>query len=394
MQNSSLSLLAAFCLSAALFAAPVCAQSRNAAVKPAAAQTAEKAETGKPVPEAGAKEAGDAGKADAKPAANTAGKAEQQPAENAAKAEERKQLEAELHNTDVNSAEILDFPARTSLGEMEMATLPGAKESLITGPASMAPSVSTKDLPSEQLLGRITSEVFQEMADLERGNVFLKLQMQKEQLKNDLEKLKAAYRQSRLEEIAKREDVVRSRIAWWQEQEAARLEMEKKKAETEAIEQQIAEAEELRNKLREEAIAQKEAVKKNALEAALAEAALPVPAGQPAETAEQPQTETKAEAEEIEVKVPYINETYALVSVRGMKTKLSATLKSVKDNSVLTVKKGDNLPTGHHVLDITRDSLIAGINDRKDILLLTAKASADETAEEPKEKKETKKAGK
>ena len=100
-------------------------------------------------------------------------------------------MEAELNNTDVDSTEILDFPARTSLGEIEMATLPGVKESLINGPASMAPSVSTKDLPSEQLLGRITSEVFQEMADLERGNVFLKLQMQKEQLKNDLEKLKA-----------------------------------------------------------------------------------------------------------------------------------------------------------------------------------------------------------
>ena len=95
-------------------------------------------------------------------------------------------LDSELSDINAETKNVVDFPNRSSLGSLELASLPGTRESLITGPASMEPSVSKKDLPSEQLLGRITPEVFQEMADLERGNVFLKLQMQKEQLKNDL----------------------------------------------------------------------------------------------------------------------------------------------------------------------------------------------------------------
>ena len=381
MQNSSLSLLATLCLSTALFVMPASAQN-----------AAEKNNNAQPTAQAQAKNAGNnqgqaADKAAAaKPAANNQGQAADKAAaaksdgNSAAKEEERKQLEAELNNTDVDSTEILDFPARTSLGEIEMATLPGVKESLINGPASMAPSVSTKDLPSEQLLGRITSEVFQEMADLERGNVFLKLQMQKEQLKNDLEKLKATYRQNRLEEIAKREDVVRSRITWWQEQEAARLEMEKKKAETEAIEQQIAEAEELRNKLREEAIAEKEAAKKKAIEKAAAEAAKALNNAEASEVAEKAK-ESEESSETATDKIPILSEIYSLVSVRGMKTNLSASLKNKKDGSLSVVKKGDMLPSGHRVIEITRESLIAEIENKKDILLFVVETKTEEEPE-------------
>ena len=267
-----------------------------------------------------------------------------------------------INNTQVNSGEILDFPARTSLGELEMAPLPGIKESLITGPAPMAPSVSTKDMPSEQLLGRITSEVFQEMADLERGNVFLKLQMQKEQLKNDLEKLKATYRQTRLEEIAKREDVVRSRINWWQEQENVRLEMEKKKAETESIEQQIAEAEELRNKLRADAIAEKEAKKEKEAKAA-AEAASSSDASDAVDNAVE-------EPVEEEIKIANITDSHSLLTVRGMKGKLSATLQNLGDNSTIVVKVGDKLSTGHIIKKIEKDMVIFDANEREDVLVL------------------------
>ena len=48
---------------------------------------------------------------------------------------------------------------------------------------------------------------------------------EKEQMKKDLENLRSSYRQARLDEIAKREEVVRSRIEWWQEQEKIRLEV-------------------------------------------------------------------------------------------------------------------------------------------------------------------------
>ena len=346
MQNSSLSLLATLCLSTAMFVLPVMAQDAPAAPNPATApaqnepvatpELAQSDSAGKPAPVLDEKE------------------------------QERQRLDAELSNTQVNSGEILDFPARTSLGELEMAPLPGIKESLITGPAPMAPSVSTKDLPSEQLLGRITSEVFQEMADLERGNVFLKLQMQKEQLKNDLEKLKATYRQTRLDEIAKREDVVRSRINWWQEQENVRLEMEKKKAETESIEQQIAEAEELRNKLRADAIAEKEAKKEK-------EANAVSDASDSSDTIDDSVAETIDE----NAKIVRANEVYSLLTIRGMKGKLSATLENLNDASTVVVKIGDKLPTGHIVKEITKDTIVFTADDREDVLLFNSQPSSN-----------------
>lgn len=257
----------------------------------------------------------------------------------------RKLLEKELNDVQTESKQMVDFPNRPSLGSLELAPLPGINESLITGPASMAPSMSPKDLPSEQLLGRITSEVFQEMADLERGNIFLKLQTQKEQLKNDLEKLKAAYRQSRLEEIAKREDVVRSRIAWWQEQEKIRIEAEKKKEEAAALEQKIAEAEALREQLRAEAL-------------------------------------EKAQSNPDDVNV-VINvdpskssmafmDTYILSSIKGTRGILTAQLTDLQDGSVYTVKVDDMLPSGHKVKKITKDAIFVLYGDKESSLALTA----------------------
>ena len=266
-------------------------------------------------------------------------------------------MEVELSNTNIDSAEILDFPGRTSLGDLEMATLPGINESIINGPSPMAPSVSTKDMPSEQLLGRITTEVFQEMADLERGNVFLKLQMQKEQLKNDLEKLKATYRQTRLEEISKREEVVRSRINWWQEQEDVRLEMEKKKAETEAVEQQIAEAEELRNKLRAEAIAEKEK----------AEAQKQAQTSDASDSSDS--ADKKVVKEEKEERVIRAVDTYSLIAVKGIKGNLTASLEQLEDGKVIQAKVNQTLPSGFVVEEITKDTIKLKSGEQSEVLM-------------------------
>ncbi len=325
MQNKSLSLITALCLSTAFLTTSVWAQKAPTPASPAV----------------------------------EANKTANDPAKDA----QKKALDTELGNTDVNSAEILDFPSRTSLGELEMATLPGINESIINGPAPMAASVSTKDMPSEQLLGRITSEVFQEMADLERGNVFLKLQMQKEQLKNDLEKLKATYRQTRLEEIAKREDVVRSRINWWQEQENVRLEMEKKKAETEAVEQQIAEAEELRNKLRAQALAEKEKVAPKDGEATSSDAA-------------------DEAVEEITIEPIFrAVDMYDLIAVKGVKGDLTARLKKKEDGQVLNVKVKHKLPNNMIVDSITRDSIVIRTGDKKETILFNVVPAAEEVEE-------------
>lgn len=339
MQNNLLSFIAVLCLSTALCATSVSAQEsekQNPAAEPTTVAATENSAQNTPsAPVDPAKEA------------------------------QKKALEAELSNTNVNTSEILDFPGRTSLGELEMATLPGVNESIINGPTPMAPSVSTKDLPSEQLLGRITSEVFQEMADLERGNVFLKLQMQKEQLKNDLEKLKATYRQTRLDEIAKREDVVRSRINWWQEQENVRLEMEKKKAETEAVEQQIAEAEELRNKLRAEAMEEKETAAKEAESAE-----------EKTETVSVEEKET-VQKEEVQ-KQPRAAQTYSLVAVKGVKNNLTANLMNLEDNKTVSVKVKDVLPAGFVVEAITKDSITLKLGDKSEVLLFNALPASTE----------------
>ena len=263
-----------------------------------------------------------------------------------AEAAAKQQLEQELRDTSLADKTAVDFPNRPSLGTLELAPLPGINEVGINGPAPMAQSVSKKDLPSEQLLGRITPEVFQEMADLERGNTFLKLQMQKEQLKNDLEKLKATYRQNRLDEISKREEVVRSRIQWWQEQEKVRLEIEKKEAEEAELEKQIAEQEALRDKLREEAIKKAEA-------------------GSGAEGSVK--TAIALEATQTS---PIFMDMYALMGVRGIQGKLVARLKNLSDDSIITVKQDDILPSGHVVKNITKDTVSVVYGNRQDQLSL------------------------
>ena len=357
MQNKTLSLLALLGLSVAFVVQPAFAQdSQNAPV--------EKTAENKPADEA---------------SKETPSQTNEQPAKNTSDLELQRQKKKEAvdnligDNVAINTDKIVDFPGRPTLGSIEMATLPGINETLVTGPAPMGESLSSKDMPSEQLLGRITTEVFQEMADLERGNVFLNLQKQKEELKNSLEALKAKYRQARLEEIAKREDVVRSRINWWQEQENIRIEMERKKAETEAIEQQIAEAEELREKLRNEAIAEKTAI------------ANEIANQEPANATDLSKENVIAQAGETSEEAPIVQETaiqtagelYSLIGVRGLKGRLTARLENKEDKSIINVKKGQRLKTGHKVIRIDRDTVQLSYAGRIEVIILnTAKQTS------------------
>ena len=350
MQNKTLSFLGALCLSTALFMQPAFAQEAPAKETP-------KVEQKKPEvsPESLAK---------------------------------KQAVDAALgENVAIDPDKIVDFPGRPSLGSIEMATLPGINETLITGPAPMGESLSTKDLPSEQLLGRITTEVFQEMADLERGNAFLKLQNQKETLKNELENLRAQYRQKRLDEIAKREDVVRSRINWWQEQENIRIEMERKKAETEAIEQQIAEAEELRNKLRTEALAEKEAednstqsVSQPAEPQQQYDMDLP-PKKERTEETVQPQTQpeqpVEVAEEDVDMNVQPATDLYTLLGVRGLKGNLTARLENKEDGGIIFAKKGQKLKSGHKIIRVDRDTVQVSYAGRIEVILLASPKSID-----------------
>ena len=235
---------------------------------------------------------------------------------------------------DLTGKQAVDFPGRTSLDTLELAPLPGIYETDITGPAPLAPSVSTKDMPSERLLGRLTPEVFQEMAELERDNTFLKLQIQKATMKNDLEKLRANYRQARLDEIAKREDVVRTRIQWWQEQEKIRQDLEAQRA---AAENMKAESEE-----------------QKAAEAVAAE------------------TDADDIPEEIEKQVVKEEQpakpVYALLGISGIRDTLTARIKNIETGRMATIEVGDSLTDGSVVDSIEPTQVILKKNNKRSTL--------------------------
>ena len=230
-------------------------------------------------------------------------------------------------SANVAQKKAVDFPARSSLDTLELAPLPGIYETNVTGPQPMAESVSVNDTPSEQLLGRLTPEVFQEMAELERDAAYLKLQIQKEQMKNDLENVRAQYRQSRLDEIAKREDVVRTRIQWWQEQEKLRQELEKERQEAEEIKNKIAEEEALRAQQEAENLARQEQLDD---EDGLGETQL---SATPAATL------------------------YSLVDIKGTRGQLTARVKNTATDEITTVHVGDNL-NGEVITAITSEKVI------------------------------------
>lgn len=237
---------------------------------------------------------------------------------------------------DLTGKQAVDFPGRTSLDTLELAPLPGIYETDITGPAPLAPSVSTKDMPSERLLGRLTPEVFQEMAELERDNTFLKLQIQKATMKNDLEKLRANYRQARLDEIAKREDVVRTRIQWWQEQEKIRQDLEAQRA---AAENLKAENEE-----------------QKAVEAVTAE--------QKAGDDDIPEEIEKQIVTEEQPAKPV----YTLLGISGIRDTLTARIKNIETGRMATIEVGDNLTDGSVVDAIEPTQVILKKNNKRSAL--------------------------
>jgi len=216
-------------------------------------------------------------------------------------------------------------------------------DSVIKEPAPMERVVSKKELPSEQLLGRITSEVFHEMADLERGNVFLKLQAQREELKNNLEALKAKYRQARLDEIEKRENVIRTRVKWQQEQEKIRQEILEKQLKTELLEKELEEKEMAKEDLLP-------------LDAEAVETKEEVPTEEnPTEATETPEENTEETEVVEEVKEPEFS-IAQIIDIKGMKGRLTA---RVVDNAGknLTLKTGMTLPSGHIVKDINKTDI-------------------------------------
>ena len=242
--------------------------------------------------------------------------------------------------TGTNQRKPVDFPARSSLDSLELAPLPGIYETNMPGPQPMAESVSVNDLPSEKLLGRLTPEIFQEMAELERDAAYLELQNRKQNAKNSLEAARAQYRQARLTEIEQREKLVRERIQWWQEQEKLRQEAEKERQEAEDIKNQMAETEALKAQLEGEK------------------------AARDAEKEKEKEVETLVEQGENEEIEPVEEEVrYALVDVKGTRGNLTARVKNLETDEISIVKVGDTL-NGEVITSVSFDTVIM---DRKGI---------------------------
>ena len=161
--------------------------------------------------------------------------------------------------------------------------------------------------------------------------------IQNEEGKNKLETVRAMYRQARLDEIAKREELVRTRIQWWQEQEKIRQDLEAQRA---ALEAERAEQQDIK-----------------------------VPEVVPEEE----------EEEDDQPKVP--EKVYTLLDIFGTRGNLSARVKNINTGRISTIQTGDLLADGSKVEEITA-SQVSLLKDEFKLLLefedLADDAAADD----------------
>lgn len=235
----------------------------------------------------------------------------------------------------------VDFPARSSMATMELAPLPRLDESQIEAPAPMTPSVSSKDFPSEQLLGRLNPDVFQQLADIQRTNTLVELQKQKIDKENALETAKANYRTARLNEIKEREALIHQRIQWWQEQEKIRLDNEKMRAEEESMKNALEKA---------EAQKQLEALQ-NSERLASASALTPTDGteGTPVSSEQTRRGDGSTTGG---------NALYKLLSIQGTNSNLVARVQNTDTKKMSTVRVGDTLSTGDIISSITPTQVV------------------------------------
>jgi type IV pilus biogenesis protein PilP len=82
--------------------------------------------------------------------------------------------------------------------------------------------------PSQALLGRVSTELFRQMADIERQNALLALQLKREGLRSEIEAIKRQRRLALQEEISKKEEDRRKQLEWENEQEKEKLDAKRK----------------------------------------------------------------------------------------------------------------------------------------------------------------------
>lgn len=297
--------------------------------------------------------------------------------------------------------------------------------------------------PSDNIVGKMSSDIFREMAEMERENNNLALQLKKETLQAEIDALKANKRKSLFDEIERREKMTQARLEWELAQDLKRQEALERKQRAEIRQEQIKaalKAEEERRKKAEEdkARAERERVQKEESEkkakeaeererihaAALSANAKLVPvqisvarpdklkrpaemkdrssnivlaaegttgsrsatslaAASAAAAAASAQAEEKTEVK----KVAPAGSLYAVTEIRGTAGTLIAKLLSKSDKSTFFVKNETVLPSGHIVIKITKDYVMLRHGTSEEIIGFSS-AGLIQSSEAPKREPE------
>ena len=140
--------------------------------------------------------------------------------------------------------EPMPAPAEPVLDLGSPAPAPAPAPSMAPPPMSYAPSpassqMSLSSAPTEQFLGKLSSDVFREMAEIEQENNTLMLQLKRDKLRSEIDALKTANRQTLFNEIERREKMTQARLEWELEQELKRQAAVERKQQAEIRQKQI-----------------------------------------------------------------------------------------------------------------------------------------------------------
>ena len=277
--------------------------------------------------------------------------------------------------------------------------------------------------PNEQILGKLSSDVFREMAEMERENNSLMLQLKREQLRSEIDALKTSNRQALFEEIERREKMTQARLEWELSQDLKRQEALERKQKAEIRQKQIEAAlkreedrriqkmkdEELARLEKEKKLAKEEEAKKeelrkkyDAISLAQLKGLQPtlIAATRPAKikrtassrvsvmlTAVGEDMLSKKKAGEaltteisvedgkvVEAREP-ASSLYSVTEIRGAGGVLIAKLVYKKNKTTLFAKKSTILPTGHTVVSIDKDFVMLQIGKNKEMIGFSAAGS-------------------
>lgn len=307
----------------------------------------------------------------------------------------------------------MDIPAPTA--GLDVPPPPPASDFGFSSSGSDAVNLSTP--PSDQILGKISSDVFREMAEMERENNSLMLQLKREQLRSEIDALKTSNRQTLFDEIERREKMTQARLEWELAQDLKRQEALERKQKAEIRQKQIEAAlkreedrriqrmkeEEQAQQRKEKAEAEEKERKKQELRKKYDAAALVqakelkptlIAATRPAKikrtassrvsmqlTATGDEMLTKKKAGEAltvskstedgntgALEREPASSLYAVTEIRGTAGTLIAKLISKKDKATFFAKQSTILPTGHTVVSIDKDFVIVQIGDDKEMI--------------------------